>query len=73
MTSGNSLKYTGNYDGSGSVNISFPGATNPFLIAKTSDIASGVAGASATGGSASMTAVSLSVLRLASMGFTPSR
>ena len=48
MTSGNSLKYTGNYDGTGSVNISFPGATNPFLIAKTSDIASGVAGASAT-------------------------
>lgn len=48
MTSGNSLKYTGNYDGSGSVSISFPGATNPFLIAKTSDMASAVAGASAT-------------------------
>lgn len=48
MTSGNALKYTGNYDGSGSVNISFPGATNPFTIAKTSDISSAVAGATAT-------------------------
>ena len=34
MTSGNSLKYTGNYDGSGSISISFPGATNPFTIAR---------------------------------------
>lgn len=48
MTSGNSLKYTGNYDGSGSISIAFPGATNPFTIAKTSDIASGIAGAAAT-------------------------
>jgi hypothetical protein len=48
MTSGNSLKYTGNYDGSGSISISFPGATNPFTIAKTSDITSGIAGAAAT-------------------------
>lgn len=48
MTSGNALKYTGNYDGSGSVSISFPGATNPFTITKTSDIATAVAGTAAT-------------------------
>jgi fimbrial isopeptide formation D2 family protein len=48
MTSGNALKYTGNYDGSGSISISFPGATNPFTISKTSDIASAIAGAAAT-------------------------
>lgn len=48
MTSGNSLKYTGNYDGSGSVNIIFPGATNPFTIAKTQDISSAIAGTAAT-------------------------
>ena len=48
MTSGNSLKYTGNYDGSGSISISFPGATNPFTIAKTSDISTAVAGSAAT-------------------------
>ena len=48
MTSSNSLKYTGNYDGSGSVSISFPGATNPFTIAKTSDITSAIAGSAAT-------------------------
>lgn len=47
MTSGNSLKYTGNFDGSGSISIAFPGATNPFAIAKSSDIATGVAGAAA--------------------------
>ena len=45
MTSGNSLKYTGNFDGAGSVAISFPGATNPFAIAKVSDAARGIAGA----------------------------
>jgi fimbrial isopeptide formation D2 family protein len=48
MTSGTSLKYTGNYDGSGSISISFPGATNPFTISKTSDISSAIAGAAAT-------------------------
>jgi hypothetical protein len=48
MTSGNSLKYTGNYDGSGSISIAFPGATNPFTISKTQDIASAIAGSSAT-------------------------
>jgi fimbrial isopeptide formation D2 family protein len=48
MTSGTSLKYTGNYDGSGSVSISFPGATNPFTISKTSDITTGIAGSAAT-------------------------
>ena len=48
MTSGNSLKYTGNYDGSGSISIAFPGATNPFTISKTSDIGSTTAGVAAT-------------------------
>lgn len=48
MTSGNSLKYTGNFDGSGSISIAFPGATNPFAIAKSADIARGVAGAAST-------------------------
>lgn len=48
MTSGNSLKYTGNYDGSGSVSIAFPGATNPFTITKTSDVGTVVAGGAAT-------------------------
>jgi fimbrial isopeptide formation D2 family protein len=48
MTSGNALKYTGNYDGSGSISISFPGATNPFTIAKSSDITSALAGVAAT-------------------------
>lgn len=48
MTSGNALKYTGNYDGSGSISISFPGATNPFTITKTSDLSTVVAGSAAT-------------------------
>lgn len=48
MTSGTSLKYTGNYDGSGSISIVFPGATNPFTISKTSDISSAIAGNAAT-------------------------
>jgi uncharacterized repeat protein (TIGR01451 family) len=48
MTSGNALKYTGNYDGSGSISISFPGATNPFTITKISDITSALAGVAAT-------------------------
>lgn len=47
MTSGNSLKYTGNFDGSGSVSLNFPGATNPFTITKTADISTGFAGANA--------------------------
>lgn len=48
MTSGNALKYTGNYDGSGSISISFPGATNPFTVTKTSDVSTVIAGAAAT-------------------------
>lgn len=48
QTSGNALKYTGNFDGGSSVSISFPGATNPFTITKTADISSAVAGTSAT-------------------------
>ena len=44
QTSGGSLKYTGNFDGTGSVSIAFPGATNPFTITKTSDIASAAGG-----------------------------
>lgn len=48
MTSGTSLKYTGNYDGSGSINIVFPGATNPFTITKTSDVSTVAAGSPAT-------------------------
>lgn len=35
QTSGTKIKYTGNYDGTGSVTISFPGATNPFTITKS--------------------------------------
>jgi fimbrial isopeptide formation D2 family protein/uncharacterized repeat protein (TIGR01451 family) len=36
QTSGNTnIKYTGNFDGTGSISISFPGATNPFTISKT--------------------------------------
>ena len=38
QTSGNALKYTGNFDGSGSISISFPGATNPFTITKTASV-----------------------------------
>lgn len=48
MTSGNALKYTGNYDGASSFSISFPGATNPFTISKTQDISSAIAGSAAT-------------------------
>ncbi len=32
---GANIKYTGNYDGSGSLNFTFPPSTNPFTIAKT--------------------------------------
>ncbi len=35
LTSGTQLKYTGNYDGAGSISISYPGATNPFTITKS--------------------------------------
>jgi uncharacterized repeat protein (TIGR01451 family) len=48
MTSGNALKYTGNYDTAQSFAITFPGATNPFTIAKASDISSATAGTAAT-------------------------
>jgi uncharacterized repeat protein (TIGR01451 family) len=48
MTSGNALKYTGNYDGASSFTITFPGATNPFTISKTQDISSAIAGTAAT-------------------------
>lgn len=48
QTSGNSLKYTGNFDGSGSISISFPGATNPFTITKTQDRSFALAGATST-------------------------
>ncbi|HYD38304.1 MAG TPA: hypothetical protein VEA60_11860 [Allosphingosinicella sp.] len=48
MTSGNALKYTGNYDGASSFQISFPGATNPFTISKAQDISSAIAGTAAT-------------------------
>ena len=45
QTSGNTnIKYTGNFDGTGSISLNFPGATNPFQIAKTLDIASAPAG-----------------------------
>jgi fimbrial isopeptide formation D2 family protein len=44
-TSGSSnIKYTGNFDGSGSINLSFPGATNPFTITKTVNQSSAVSG-----------------------------
>ena len=49
QTSGNTnIKYTGNFDGTSSVAITFPGATNPFIITKTSDISTAVAGTTAT-------------------------
>lgn len=37
QTSGGSIKYSGNFDGTGSLQISFPGATNPLTISKTVD------------------------------------
>lgn len=38
QTSGSSnIKYTGNYDGSGALVFSFPGATNPLTIAKSAN------------------------------------
>ncbi len=36
QTSGSTnIKYTGNFDGTGSISISYPGATNPFTITKS--------------------------------------
>lgn len=35
QTSGTQLKYTGNFDGTGSVSMVYPGATNPFTITKS--------------------------------------
>lgn len=44
-TSGTQLKYTGNYDSAAtSFTITFPGATNPFTITKTADIATAPGG-----------------------------
>jgi uncharacterized repeat protein (TIGR01451 family) len=49
QTSGaDNIKYTGNFDGSGSVSLSFSAATNPFTISKTADSPTAVAGARAT-------------------------
>ena len=48
QTSGNALKYTGNYDGSGSISMSFPGATNPFTITKAEDRSFAIAGTATT-------------------------
>lgn len=44
QTSGTQIKYTGNFDGLGSISISFPDATNPFTITKTMSETSGFAG-----------------------------
>lgn len=46
QTSGTQIKYTGNFDGTGSVSISFPGATNPFTIEKSVSETVGVLGTS---------------------------
>lgn len=44
-TSGTQLKYTGNYDTAASTfTITFPGATNPFVITKTADKTTAYAG-----------------------------
>lgn len=48
QTSGNALKYTGNFDGTGSISMSFPGATNPFTITKTEDKSFALAGTAST-------------------------
>jgi uncharacterized repeat protein (TIGR01451 family) len=49
QTSGNTnIKYTGNFDGAGSISLSFPGATNPFTISKTANLPSAPAGNSTT-------------------------
>lgn len=46
QTSGNTnIKYTGNFDGTGSISISFPPATNPFTITKSVNQTSGTVGA----------------------------
>ena len=44
QTSGSTnIKYTGNFDGTGSISVSYPGATNPFTITKSVSPTSGVA------------------------------
>ena len=49
QTSGNTnIKYTGNFDGSGSISISFPGASNPFTISKTAAQSSAAGGVRTT-------------------------
>lgn len=49
QTSGNTnIKYTGNYDGTGSISIGFPGATNPFTITKTATPTAGDVGVAMT-------------------------
>lgn len=45
QTSGTQIKYTGNFDGIGSVTISFPGANNPFTITKSVSENTGFVGA----------------------------
>lgn len=48
QTSGNTnIKYTGNYDGTGSISMTYPAATNPFTISKTVNSALAFAGTSA--------------------------
>ncbi|MFC7537864.1 hypothetical protein ACFQPG_10885 [Sphingomonas sp. GCM10030256] len=48
QTSGNTnIKYTGNYDGTSSISLTYPGATNPFTITKTVDTPLAFAGTSA--------------------------
>lgn len=45
QTSGNTnIKYTGNFDGNGSVTVAYPGATNPFTITKSVSSAAGFVG-----------------------------
>jgi len=45
QTSGSTnIKYTGNFDGTGSISINYPGATNPFTTTKTVNPPNGIAG-----------------------------
>ena len=49
QTSGSTnIKYTGNYDGAGSIPITYPGATNPFTITKTASASTVPAGGNQT-------------------------
>ena len=46
QTSGSTnVKYTGNYDGAGSISMTYPAATNPFTITKTISSAADFVGA----------------------------